>query len=124
MASRLGIIAIDAVDPRPVADFWCGVLGWEITEIDDEGIAIAPPVGSPAAGGPTIDVLVVPERKTVKNRLHLDLRAEGVTPAEELQRLLALGATPVDIGQGPGVTWTVLADPDGNEFCLLGTGNS
>ena len=61
----------------------------------------------------------VPEGKTVKNRLHFDLRADGVSTAEELERLLALGARPVDVGQGPDVSWVVLGDPEGNEFCLL-----
>ncbi|MHB8342405.1 MAG: VOC family protein [Mycobacteriales bacterium] len=68
---------------------------------------------------PTIDVLSVPERTTVKNRLHLDLRADGVPTEVELQRLLELGAHRVDVGQSPEVSWVVLADPEGNEFCLL-----
>jgi hypothetical protein len=68
---------------------------------------------------PTIDVCAVPEAKSIKNRLHLDLRADGCSAAEELQRLLDLGAHRVDIGQGPDVSWVVLADPEGNEFCLL-----
>ena len=54
-----------------------------------------------------------------ENRLHLDVRADGSTTAEELDRLLALGAVPADVGQGPDVSWVVLADPEGNEFCLL-----
>ena len=66
---------------------------------------------------PSIDVIAVPEGKTVKNRLHFDLPADGVSTAEELERLLALGAT--DVGQGPDVSWVVLGDPEGNEFCLL-----
>jgi predicted enzyme related to lactoylglutathione lyase len=115
VTSRIAALAIDAVDPRPVADFWCAVLGWEIREVDEEGVSIGPPDGSL----PTIDVLAVPERKSVKNRIHLDLRADGATHDEELQRLLDLGARRVDIGQGPDVSWVVLADPDGNEFCLL-----
>jgi len=69
--------------------------------------------------GPRIDVFQVPERKTVKNRLHLELRADGSSTADELARLLALGTTRADVGQGSDVTWTVLADPEGNEFCLL-----
>ena len=64
----------------------------------------------------------VPEVKAVKNRLHLDLRADGVTTAGELERLLALGARRVDVGQGPDVSWVVLSDPEGNEFCLLTPG--
>ena len=61
----------------------------------------------------------MPEAKTVKNRLHLDLRADGATTAKELDRLLALGAQRADVGQGPDVSWVVLSDPEGNEFCLL-----
>jgi predicted enzyme related to lactoylglutathione lyase len=115
MTSRIAAIAIDAVQPRIVADFWQAALGWREVEADDVGITIAP------AGGdwPTIDVFAVPEGKSVKNRLHLDLRADGCSTAEELQRLLDLGARRVDVGQGDDVSWVVLADPEGNEFCLL-----
>ncbi len=115
MTSRTAAIAIDAVRPQVVAEFWCAALGWEVVDADAEGISIA------AADGtwPTIDVLAVPETKNVKNRLHLDLRADGCSTAEELQRLIELGARRVDVGQGPEVSWVVLADPEGNEFCLL-----
>lgn len=61
----------------------------------------------------------VPEGKSIKNRLHLDLRTDGSSTEDELQRLLDLGARRVDVGQGPEVSWVVLADPEGNEFCLL-----
>ena len=115
MTSRLWVIAIDAVDPQLVADFWCAVLGWEVVEADAEGVCIAPADGTP----PTIDVLKVPEAKHAKNRVHLDLRGDGTTTPEELERLVALGARHVDVGQGPDVSWVVLADPEGNEFCLL-----
>jgi predicted enzyme related to lactoylglutathione lyase len=116
MPSRIAVIAIDAVNPRLVAEFWCNVLGWHVVDEDDEGvISIAPTDGA----WPTIDVLGVAERKAVKNRLHLDLRADGVTTPDELERLLSLGARRVDIGQGPDVSWVVLGDPEGNEFCLL-----
>jgi hypothetical protein len=113
--SRIAVLAVDAVNPKVVADFWSEVLGWLIVEESDEGMSIAPPDGA----WPTMDVLPVPERKTVKNRLHLDLRAQGVSTAVELERLLALGARRVDVGQSPDATWVVLADPEGNEFCLL-----
>ena len=115
MANRISCICIDAVDPEPVADFWKAVLGFEVKDADHEGISL----GAPGGGLPTLDILRVPESKTVKNRLHLDLRADGTTTEAELARLLALGAKPVDIGQGVEVDWVVLADPDGNEFCLL-----
>ena len=115
MANRISCICIDAVDPVPVAEFWKSVLGFEVREEDDEGISLGPPGG----GLPTVDILRVPEPKTVKNRLHFDLRADDTSTDAELERLLALGAKPVDIGQSPDVDWVVLADPDGNEFCLL-----
>ncbi len=115
MTSRIAAIAIDARKPPVVADFWCAVLGWRVLDVDEDGISIAPP-DSP---WPTIDVFSVPEPKTIKNRLHLDLRADGLSTSEELQRLLDLGAQRVDVGQGPNASWVVLADPEGNEFCLL-----
>ncbi len=115
MTSRIAVIAVDAVRPQVVADFWCAALGWDVVEADAGGISIAPPDRT----WPTIDVCAVPEAKSIKNRLHLDLRADGCSTAEELQRLLDLGAQRVKIGQGPDVSWAVLADPEGNEFCLL-----
>lgn len=115
MTSQLAVIAIDAVHPRAVADFWCAVLGWQVIEEDAGGVSIAPTDRS----WPTIDVLPVPETKQVKNRLHFDLRADGLSTAEELDRLLALGAQRVDIGQDADASWVVLRDPEGNEFCLL-----
>ena len=115
MSSRIAAIAIDAVQPRVVADFWCSVLGWQVVGEDDGVISIAPADGS----WPSIDVVPVPEHKTVKNRLHLDLRADRTATGDELARLLDLGARRADVGQGADATWVVLADPEGNEFCLL-----
>lgn len=115
MTSRIAALAIDAHEPRKVADFWMAVLGWRILEESEEGVSIAPP----DRDWPTIDVVPVPESKTVKNRLHLDVRADGTSTAEELDRLLSLGARTVDVGQSPDSTWTVLADIEGNEFCIL-----
>lgn len=115
MSSRIAVIVINAVEPRVVADFWCAVLGWHIVEVDTDGIAIGPGDST----WPTIDVIQVPESKSVINRLHLDLRADGLSTEQELQRLLDLGARKTDVGQGPDVSWVVLSDPEGNEFCLL-----
>jgi Glyoxalase-like domain len=115
MPSRISAIVIDALDPQLIAEFWCAVLTWHVVGDDDGVISIAPSDG----GWQTIDVVPVAERKTAKNRVHLDLRADGVAPSEELDRLLSLGAQRVDVGQGPDVSWVVLADPEGNEFCLL-----
>lgn len=115
MPSRISSIAIDAAEPRVIADFWCRVLDWRVIDEEDGVISIGPADGS----WPTIDVIAVPEKKSVKNRLHLDLRADGTSTAEELERLLDLGARRTDVGQGPDATWVVLSDPEGNEFCLL-----
>jgi predicted enzyme related to lactoylglutathione lyase len=115
MSSRIAVIVIDAVNPPAVARFWCEVFGWHVVEDDGGIVSIAPD----DRAWPTIDVCRVPEGKVVKNRLHLDLRADGVSTEEELQRLLALGARPADVGQAPDSSWVVLADPEGNEFCLL-----
>ncbi len=122
MSLRIAVMSIDARDPGRVADFWAAALGWDAWPDPDEGgVSLAPPdsTGPSGVGGPSIDVLSVPDDKTVKNRLHLDLRADGTTQAEEVDRLLALGATRVDVGQRPDVSWVVLADPEGNEFCVL-----
>lgn len=115
MPSRFANLAIDARDQRAVVDFWCAVLDRTVVDTDGPGVAVADRDGA----APGIDVVRVGEAETVKNRLHIDLRADGVDRAVALDRLPALGARRVDVGQPADVTWTVLADPDGNEFCLL-----
>ena len=115
MTVRIAIIAIDALEPRRVADFWTAALGWRIVDDSEQGISIASADGA----WPSIDILPVPERKTVKNRLHLDVRADGSTAAAEVARLVELGARRVDVGQPADARWTVLTDPEGNEFCVL-----
>lgn len=115
MTSCVAVMAIDAEDPEALAAFWCAVLGYQVIDRDDDGVGIGPKDG----GGPGIDVLRVPERKSIKNRLHLDLRADGTSTEAELERLLLLGARRTDVGQADDVSWTVLADPEDNEFCLL-----
>jgi Glyoxalase-like domain len=115
VTSRIASVNIGAVDPFAVAEFWKAALGWEVIFQDDNGMDLA----APGTSMPTLEIGKVPEMKTVQNRLHFDLRADGSSTASELDRLLSLGARRVDIGQGPDVSWVVLADPGGNEFCLL-----
>ena len=103
---------IDCADPERLAEFWCGVLGYHEFARDETGVAIC---GSPAA--PAILFIRVPEPKTVKNRIHFDVCATDREQAEELQRLLDLGARRSSIvGSG---SWVVLEDPEGNELCLM-----
>lgn len=109
-------LTVDARDPLALAQWWAEVLGWRVVEEDDDEIALQPPERT------ATEWLFcrVPEAKAGKNRLHVDVRPpDGSDQATELDRLLGLGAVPVDVGQGPDVTWHVLADPEGNEFCLL-----
>ena len=119
MAVRMQCLCIDAEDPRAVAAFWESALGWRRTFEDDDEIVLEPPAGSPLEGVvPDLLVVRVPESKTVKNRLHLDLRPDDQDA--EVARLEALGARRVSVGQDEAtVTWVVLADPGGNEFCVL-----
>jgi len=119
MTVRMQCVCIDAVDPRPVAAFWESALGWRRTFEDDDEIALEPPAGSPLEGlVPDLLVCRVPEPKTVKNRLHIDLRPDD--QEAEVARLEALGARRVSVGQDDEtVSWVVLADPGGNELCVL-----
>jgi predicted enzyme related to lactoylglutathione lyase len=120
MALRLVQIAMNAHDDAAVGRFWAAALGWGTT-IEEPGVTNLEPVGFvyPDPVAVVIDVIVVPEPKTVKNRIHVDLAtASSAHQAELVARLRDLGATPVDVGQGD-VPWTVLADPEGNEFCVL-----
>jgi catechol 2,3-dioxygenase-like lactoylglutathione lyase family enzyme len=107
----------DSGDPRRIADFWQQALGWRRFDDADDDVVLLPQEGSPEDGRtPALLFQKVPEGKTVKNRLHLDLRPDD--QAAEVARLEALGARRIDIGQGEQ-TWVVMADPDGNEFCVL-----
>ena len=123
MASRFTELVVDARDVRSQAQFWCEVLGYRIVDEDDQVIEIGTHelTAEEVLRGPvppTIVFLRVPEGKTVKNRLHIDVSPIDRDPPEEVERLLALGASRADIGQGD-VPWTVLVDPEGNEFCVL-----
>jgi predicted enzyme related to lactoylglutathione lyase len=107
-------IGIDCEDASGLARFWAQALGYTVLEDDDpDEVMIVPAAPTP---GPRFIFLRVPEGKTVKNRIHLDLRSDD--QVAEVERLISMGAEPIDIGQGD-VTWVVLADPEGNEFCIL-----
>lgn len=115
MAVSLYHLAVDAHDPRLLARFWSRVLDWQVVYEDDEEVVI----GAAADALPGIVFLSVPEEKAGKNRLHLDLTPSEGDQRAETERIVALGARRVDVGQGAEATWTVLADPEGNEFCVL-----
>jgi catechol 2,3-dioxygenase-like lactoylglutathione lyase family enzyme len=117
MASVFRELVIDCNDPARMAAFWSDVLGWNAAA-DEDGDFWMSSDGDPAGPGPILVFVAVPEPKAVKNRIHIDVNPSGCDQAVELERLLALGARPVDVGQGEP-SWVVLADPEGNEFCLL-----
>lgn len=114
MTVRIGDIVIDSSNPEAAAQFWCAALGYRVDGVDDTGVAIA---GDSAA--PTLLFLRSSDAKLHKNRIHFDVcPTEGTTHDEEVARLESLGATRG--GAAPaGSSWTVMADPDGNEFCVM-----
>ncbi len=117
MDLRIQCLCIDTTDPARLAGFWQEALGWRRTHDDDDEVVLEPPLGSAEDGiVPDLLFLRVPEEKAGKNRLHLDLRP--LDRDAEVARLEGLGARRVDVGQGEQ-TWVVLADPDGNELCVL-----
>ena len=121
MALSLQCITVDAHNPKALAEFWAEALGWTVGEDgDDIGWWIERELNDPnKTGFPDILFLKVPDSKVVKNRLHLDLRPDD--QAAEVARLEKLGAKKIDIGQStdPDTTWVVMADIEGNEFCVL-----
>lgn len=118
MSLRIQCLCIDTARPAELAGFWQAALGWRRTHEADGEVVLEPPAGSPEDGlVPDLLFLRVPEGKAGKNRLHLDLRPAD--QAAEVARLEGLGARRADVGQGPDVTWVVMADPGGNEFCVL-----
>ena len=118
MTIRWQCVCVDGHDLDRLATFWAGTLGWRRTYDSDDEVVLEPPAGSPEDGvAPDLLFLRVPETKTGKNRLHLDLRPDD--QQAEVRRIEALGARRVDVGQSDEATWVVLADPEGNEFCVL-----
>lgn len=106
-------VIVDAADPAALGRWWAEALGWTVVNDDPDEFEIRP---APERV-PGLLFVPVPEAKTVKNRLHLDFRPDD--QRTEVERLLALGARRTDVGQGEQ-SWVVLADPEGNEFCVLG----
>jgi len=120
MPTRLVHLVIDAAEPARLARFWAEALGWKVGAEESDEVDVWPHGFSyPGPAALPLVFVPVPEAKTGKNRVHLDLATESAAhQAAEVERLLALGAAPVDVGQGD-VSWTVLADPEGSEFCVL-----
>ena len=112
-------ITFDCADARTQATFWAAVTGWTAQERDATPGHVEYSVEPPAQGGPRLYFTTVPEPKAVKNRIHLDLLPPGDDQQAELARLTALGALVLD-DQPSGASWIVMADPEGNEFCLEG----
>jgi hypothetical protein len=123
MTSKFTELAIDCADPGLLARFWCSVLGYEVQEEENGVVTIGSPLvpegkRRPGPVPPSLAFAQVPESKIVKNRLHLDVNPTDREQDEEVSRLLDLGARRADVGQGDQ-SWVVLADPEGNEFCVL-----
>jgi len=115
VAASLHHIVVDAHDLPALARFWAQVLDWRILSEREREVVI----GADEAASVGICFMPVTEVKAVKNRLHLDLNPGPDDRDAEIERILALGARRVNIGQTGAESWTVLADPEGNEFCVL-----
>jgi hypothetical protein len=110
-------ITVDCRDARALATFWAEALGWNVYFDDDPEVLVAPSFPPPV--GPTMLFIPVPEPRSVKNRMHLDLQPHDRTRDEEVARLLGLGASVVeDHRKKDGSGWVWLADPEGNDFCV------
>jgi predicted enzyme related to lactoylglutathione lyase len=120
MACRISELVLDCHDPEVLARFWCEVLDFIVLDRDESDIEIGPREGF---GGPQPTIILSrnDEPKNGKLRLHIDVNATDRDQDAELERLLAAGAELVDIGQTGEESWHALADPEGNEFCLLKT---
>ena len=115
MPVRLHHIVVDAHDLPGLARFWTQALGWKVLSERANEIVIGTDQNAPAG----MRFMPVTDPKTIKNRVHLDLTSSAADRDQEIARLLALGARQVDIGQTGAESWTVLADPEGNEFCVV-----
>lgn len=119
MACRVSELVVDCRDPERLAAFWCAVLGFVVLDTDEDGaVEIGPREGFRGLQ-PTLVFSPTSEPKVGKLRLHIDVSATDREQDDELRRLLELGARRVDVGQTGEESWHCLADPEGNEFCLL-----
>ncbi|GLB67338.1 hypothetical protein AHIS1636_17780 [Arthrobacter mangrovi] len=119
MTSRISELVLDCADPESLAKFWCGVLGYVELDREDGAIEIGPADAGFGGLQPTIILSPSSDPRTGKLPLHIDVNPIDRDQDAELERLLALGARPADVGQAGDEQWHVLADPEGNEFCLL-----
>jgi len=118
MSIRIQCLTIDSADPKRLGDFWSELLGWRVTYDETDEVVIEPQEDTPECDVcPDLLFIKVDDRKQGKNRLHLDLRPHDQDV--EVTRALKLGARKVDIGQDGTESWIVMADPEGNEFCIL-----
>ncbi len=115
MPVALHHVVIDTHDLRTLPAFWAAALGWQVLSVREREVVVGPSVHAPVG----LCFMPVPDAKVVKNRLHLDLTTAAEDRDDEIDRLLALGARRVDVGQTGEESWTVLADPEGNEFCVV-----
>ena len=121
MTSQLVALRVDANDPVPLARFWAGALGWEVGDESQHEIDLVPTDGTRFR----LRFVPVTERKAGKNCIHLDLTSTSIEDqADIVRRLLAAGARHADVGQTPDDAHVVLADPEGNELCIIEPGNS
>jgi predicted enzyme related to lactoylglutathione lyase len=115
MPVRLHHIVIDTHDLPGLARFWTEALDWKVLSERENEIVIGTDENAPVG----ICFMPVTDTKVVKNRVHLDITTSAADRDQEIERLLALGAQRVDVGQTGKESWTVLADPEGNEFCVI-----
>ncbi len=119
MGLRQGDIVIDCTDHEVVVPFWMAALGWDRQDVNEQYVALVPPAATGEDAGPRpLPVLFqkVPEPKIAKNRVHLDFRSPD--RAAEVARLVGLGASEGATRSLGSLTWTVMSDPEGNEFCV------
>jgi hypothetical protein len=114
MPAKFKELCLDAADARAIAEWWCTAMGYELvfkagSDRPDEWTGA---IRDPSGAGPLVWINAVPEPKTLKNRMHLDV-------VGDTRELVAMGATLIRTGDGEDIHWDILADPEGNEFCVF-----